>query len=161
MNIQTPGKINEAATAPRITIVSRPADRTWFNSIPGERIAIRVHSAEVGGRYTILEQSIAPMCGPPLHIHQQDEIFEILEGTMTFVSGDERFEADTGSIVVIPAQTPHTWANLTDEQTLMRVIFSPGGLETMFTSIDGLERDAFAKLAASYGSVIVGPGLVG
>lgn len=161
MNIQNPTASNETAVVARRAIISRPADRQWFNSIPGERIAIRIHSADVGGRYTILEQSMAPMTGPPMHIHQEDEVFEVLQGTMTFVCGDERFEAEAGTIVVIPAQMPHTWANLTDEQTTMRTFFSPGGLETMFTSLDGLQREALEKLAASFGSRIVGPGIVG
>ena len=77
-------------------VISRADEGAWFKAIPGERIKIRVPSAAVGGRYAILESVVEPGFGPPLHTHREDEIFEIIEGTMTFQAGSERFEAEPG-----------------------------------------------------------------
>ncbi len=140
-------------------IVSRPDEGAWFNAIPGELIKIRVPSDAVGGRYAILEFVIEPGFGPPVHTHREDEIFEILEGTMTFQVGSDRLEAGPGTIVAIPAGMRHAWANFSHAPVRMLATFSPGGIETLFTQVAGLSQEQFIKLVESYGSMIVGPAL--
>jgi mannose-6-phosphate isomerase-like protein (cupin superfamily) len=140
-------------------VVSRPDEGGWFTAIPGERLKIRVSSPAVGGRYSILESVIEPGFGPPLHTHREDEIFEIIEGTMTFQAGSERFEAEPGTIVAIPAGVHHAWANFGKAPARMLATFSPGGIETLFTQVADLPPENFLELVASYGSVIVGPPL--
>ncbi len=50
--------------------------------------------------------------GPNLHVHPYDEIFHILEGRAEFTVGDQKFEADAGSLVIGPANVPHAYKNL-------------------------------------------------
>jgi mannose-6-phosphate isomerase-like protein (cupin superfamily) len=49
--------------------------------------------------------------GPPLHTHPYVEIAFTLEGTATITVGEETREVKAGSIVVIPANTPHCFVN--------------------------------------------------
>ena len=55
-----------------------------------------------------------PGRGPPLHAHPYVEVAFILEGCATITVGEEEREVKTGSIVVIPANTPHRFVNSCD-----------------------------------------------
>lgn len=138
-------------------VVGHQRDAEWFEAIPGERLSLRVRSADVGGRYAIMESHAAPGTAAPLHTHREDEIFYVLGGYPTFRLDDEIVETAPGSLVVIPGGTPHAWKNRTDEEVHMLAIFSPGGVEEFFTKIAGLTPDRIAVLAADYGTFVLGP----
>lgn len=52
-----------------------------------------------------------PGQGPPLHTHPYVEVVFTLEGTATMTVGDEERQVTAGSIVVVPANTPHRFVN--------------------------------------------------
>jgi mannose-6-phosphate isomerase-like protein (cupin superfamily) len=71
--------------------------------------------------------------GPDLHVHQnEDEAAYVVAGTMTFVVGEERFEAGPGTLVWLPRGVPHTFANLSDAPAWVFGTTTPAGLEGMF-----------------------------
>lgn len=129
----------------------------WFDGIAGERLAIRVRAAEVGGRLSVMESIAAAGCAAPLHTHREEELFHVIAGRATFRLGESILEARPGDVVVIPAGTPHAWINPGPGDLHMVATFSPGGIEEMFTWIAGLAPEAIAALAARYGSVVLGP----
>ena len=89
---------------------SDDADGRWLQVLPGERFAIRVPSAKTEGRYTAIEATAEPNCGPPLHIHHHaEEHFIILEGTVRFVCEDRAFDAPAGTSVTIPKGARHAF----------------------------------------------------
>ena len=51
-----------------------------------------------------------------LHKHPYKEIFIIQEGVSTFTVGSETLEAHAGQIIIVPAETPHKFSNLSDKQ---------------------------------------------
>lgn len=154
----TPGNQDRISFPPVVTF---PDSGTWFNAIDGERLSIRVHSSEVNGRYTILESIAAPGTATPMHYHTEDEIFQVLEGIMTFSLARRSFQAGAGSTVVIPAGAHHAWKNRSGGPVRMLAILFPGGLEDMFPRLAGLAPDGIVSLAASYGTHVVGPPIEG
>jgi quercetin dioxygenase-like cupin family protein len=52
-----------------------------------------------------------PGGGPRLHRHPYDETWVVIEGSLTFQAGEERFAAGPGDIVVVPPETPHRFTN--------------------------------------------------
>ena len=58
----------------------------------------------------ILDES-GPGGGPRLHRHPYDETWVVIEGSLTFQAGEERFAAGPGDIVVVPPETPHRFTN--------------------------------------------------
>ncbi len=153
-----------AVTADRFTAsVADPAwvlsadEGRWINAVPGEIIRIRVHSSEVGGRFTVVESISQPMAGPPSHVHREDEVFFVEEGVLTFVIDGNRFEAGAGSLVVIPAGAVHAWRNFGDKPARCIVTFTPGGIEELFSRIGETPLSKLPDLAAQYGSAITGP----
>jgi quercetin dioxygenase-like cupin family protein len=55
-----------------------------------------------------------------LHTHPYPELFLVQDGTAEFRGGDERRIVEGGSVVVVPAETPHGFANAGD--TRLRVV---------------------------------------
>ena len=86
-------------TAPAKAELDVPAggavkDGDWMQIAPGERLAMRISSGETNSRYAAMEVIAGPGFGPPLHIHQnEDEHFVVLEGSVSFVCGDN-FQCD-------------------------------------------------------------------
>jgi mannose-6-phosphate isomerase-like protein (cupin superfamily) len=64
--------------------------------------------------------------GPPAHWHQQhDEGFYVLAGTPRFTIGDDDHDAPPGTLVMIPPGVPHTFANPSDDTSVIFVTFTP------------------------------------
>jgi mannose-6-phosphate isomerase-like protein (cupin superfamily) len=51
-----------------------------------------------------------------LHKHPYEEIFIIQEGLATFTVGSATLEACAGQIIIVPAEVPHKFMNLSDKQ---------------------------------------------
>ncbi|MER7225581.1 cupin domain-containing protein [Streptomyces rubradiris] len=83
--------------------------------------------SHTGHRLAIAESVLAPHTqGPPQHRHSQhDEGFYILSGTVRFTVGDEDYDATTGTLVLVPPGTPHTFANLSGRPAVMLSTFTP------------------------------------
>jgi mannose-6-phosphate isomerase-like protein (cupin superfamily) len=58
----------------------------------------------------ILDRS-QPGRGPALHRHPYDEVWILDEGHASFTAGDRSLTAGPGSVVVVPADTPHRFTN--------------------------------------------------
>jgi len=129
----------------------------WFDTVPGEAMRIRVHGKDVGGRFTITESIVQPQAGPPMHTHREDEVIAVQEGTLVFVVGGDRFEADEGTIVVIPAGVEHAWRNVSDRPARTTATFTPGGIDELLSTFGQLPAEALPEYAARYGSIITGP----
>ncbi|MER5933919.1 cupin domain-containing protein [Streptomyces sp. NPDC002054] len=91
------------------------------------RMRVLEDGSHTGHRLAIAESVLAPHTqGPPQHRHaQHDEGFYILSGTVRFTVGEEDHDATTGTLVMVPPGTPHTFANLTDQPAVMLSTFTP------------------------------------
>jgi mannose-6-phosphate isomerase-like protein (cupin superfamily) len=54
--------------------------------------------------------------GPGPHSHPEDDVFFILEGTMSVLIGDSWIDAPAGSFVLIPGGTVHDFQNRSDRR---------------------------------------------
>ena len=50
-----------------------------------------------------------------MHKHPYKEIFIIQEGVATFTVGSTTLEAKAGQIIIVPADVPHKFMNLSDQ----------------------------------------------
>lgn len=60
-----------------------------------------------------------PGQGPGLHWHPYPETWVVLEGTVRFVAGREKFDAGAGAITTVPAEMPHKFTNVGDGRLRM------------------------------------------
>jgi mannose-6-phosphate isomerase-like protein (cupin superfamily) len=67
--------------------------------------------ADHGATVSLILDHSAPGQGPRLHRHPYDETWVVIEGSLTFVSGDEQLKAGPGDIIIVPPDTPHKFTN--------------------------------------------------
>jgi hypothetical protein len=67
--------------------------------------------------------------GPPLHRHDFEEMFTLLEGELQFTFRGETSTIRAGSTVNIPANAPHGFKNASDAAVRMLCIGTPAGLD--------------------------------
>ena len=109
-----------------------------------ERAPIKVflRGEQSGGAVSVIESGSLPgFGGPPLHHHDFDETFYVIEGELTFQLGDELFRAKAGEIAFAPRGVPHTYANLSDAPTRHLIVCTPAGFERYFARMAAECRD--------------------
>jgi quercetin dioxygenase-like cupin family protein len=142
-------------------IVGRAGDLAWFDTMPGEQMAIRVRSGEVGGAFMIIEAHVPAYSGPPMHYHEErEEIFEVLEGNFRFHCAGEEFEASLGTSVVIPRKNVHGWVNLGATPARLLFTFVPGGIDEFFPLIGQTPGPGMLELSQRHDIWIVGEPMV-
>lgn len=113
------------------------------NPVTGERIVFRKTAAKTGGELLQLDVFFRPggfVAAAHVHPHQEER-FEVLAGRPWFRVAREERRAQPGDVIVVPAGTPHTWHNDTDEEAHVLVDFRPAlRTETFFENLIGLAR---------------------
>jgi mannose-6-phosphate isomerase-like protein (cupin superfamily) len=124
---------------------------------------ILARAETTNGAFTALENVIAPDQGPPEHIHvREDEMYEVLEGTMRFKAEGRYFEAPSGAFMFIPRGTPHCFLNVGDVPARLLVMFAPAGMERFFEGHAALppgppDPEPYRRVAHAAGMEVVGP----
>ncbi|MHA6785827.1 cupin domain-containing protein [Pseudonocardia saturnea] len=91
---------------------------------------------ETADRYSISEWWLEPhTAGPGAHTHPEDDVFYVLEGTMSFLVGGRWVDAPKGSFVLAPGGTPHDFENRTAERAGALNFSAPGGFEPRMPGI--------------------------
>ena len=107
-----------------------------------DHIFVKLSRAETGGSLTLIQDNLKPGFDLGMHYHRtHTEIFYILEGEVEFVTDKTAFTARTGSVVYLPAGTPHAAKSSTGGRMLM--FYTPGGFDGMLAEIENaswLER---------------------
>ena len=99
--------------------------------MPTMRAVFHADGEESSNRYSVSEWWLEPMSdGPGAHSHEaNDEIFRIVDGTMSVLVGDRWIDAPSGSVIVVPAGVTHDYANRTAAPAALFNVFIPGGFE--------------------------------
>lgn len=92
---------------------------------------------ETNEKYSVSEWWLEPNSdGPGAHSHEDnDEMFYILEGSISFLIGDKWVDTEKGTFLRIPAKTTHDFKNKTDKKAGVLNFFTPGGFERNMPSI--------------------------
>ncbi len=121
-----------------------PADRV-FLSLPNEGtsldaagdLLLRLPAAATGGAYSLMELTLAPGQGAPLHVHhREDEIFYVLTGQCDIIDQLGHRTALPGSVAVFTKGTPHAFRATGSEPCRVAITAIPGGLEHFFIALN-------------------------
>jgi len=130
-------------------------------SVAELQTVVLLRSEQSGGHVSIMENIVsARSAGPPLHMHDFDEAFYVLEGELIFQVEDERFTRRAGELAFAPRNVAHALANHSDADARYLLVCVPAGLERQFVlaaaASQGVEPPSWA-LQASPEVTIVGP----
>ena len=64
---------------------------------------------QTGGMYSLMWELCPKGSGPGPHYHDQDEQFFVIEGQITYLANGEELVAKSGSFVLIPRGTVHSF----------------------------------------------------
>jgi quercetin dioxygenase-like cupin family protein len=97
---------------------------------------VLLRSEQSDGAISVVENTVpARWEGPPLHRHDFDEAFYVLDGELTLQLGDRLFLARPGSVAFAPGGVDHTLANLGDAPARYLLLCTPAGFERYFARL--------------------------
>jgi mannose-6-phosphate isomerase-like protein (cupin superfamily) len=122
---------------------------------------VLLRSEQSDGEVGIVEAAApAGWAGPPLHHHDFDEAFYVLQGELTFQLGEELTTAGPGSLVFAPRGSHHTLANRSAAGARYLIVCTPGGFERYFARMAaeraGAEAPEWAMQPYAE-TIVVGP----
>lgn len=123
-----------STSKPREAVILRPGEG---RSYPMGRISavFKADQDETAQAYSISEWWLEPnTCGPGKHSHPEDDVFYVLEGTMSVLVGDDWHDAPVGSFVLVPGGMPHDFQNHSAQRAGV-LNFSSGVFEPMMPEI--------------------------
>lgn len=85
---------------------------------------------ETGHKYSVSEWWLEPKSsGPGIHSHNEDDLFYVLEGTMSFFLNGQWMDAPRGTFVLVPAGMKHDFENRSDQRAGILNFSVPGDFE--------------------------------
>ncbi len=123
-----------------LTIADPDSSKVRHVAIVGGTYSILVSGSQTAGRYCLIDMIVPDGSGPPLHRHDFEEMFTLLEGELQFTFRGETKTVRAGSTVNIPANAPHVFKNTSGSAVHMLCMCTPAGQEEFFTEVgDRLE----------------------
>jgi quercetin dioxygenase-like cupin family protein len=101
-----------------------------MSSVQSVRTDVLLRSEETGGQVSVTEIEVpAHSAGPPLHTHDFDEAFYMLEGELIFQVGEELATKGAGELSFAPRNVAHTLANHSETPARYVLVCTPAGFE--------------------------------
>ena len=158
-----------------LTVASVDAADARAVAVAGGAYTVLLTGTQTGGRYSLIDMLVPPGGGPPLHRHDFEEMFAVLDGEIELTFRGETHRAASGSVVNIPANAPHKFRNTSDRPAHLLCLCAPPGQEDFFLAVgdplasrdspppalgDGEKaerRSRAQRLAAQYRTELLGP----
>jgi quercetin dioxygenase-like cupin family protein len=91
---------------------------------------VMLRREETGGHVSLTDIELPPhTAGPPLHTHDFDEVYYVLDGALTFQVEDSLTTKGAGEVSFAPGNVPHTLANRRDAPARYVLVCTPAGFE--------------------------------
>jgi quercetin dioxygenase-like cupin family protein len=134
-------------------------------SVPDLRTNVLLRSEQSGDHVSVTEIVVpAHSAGPPLHTHDFDEAFYMLEGELIFQVEDALITKRAGELSFAPRNVAHALANHSDADARYLLVCTPAGFERHWGRIaaasQGLEPPDWA-LQPIPEVIVVGPQIAG
>lgn len=143
--------------------VVRRSDAAVFTTSPTDVMRFLVAGDE--GLPDIVDETLAPGDGPPLHRHPWVTWEVVVEGRIRALVDGSTYELEPGDLLFTPADVPHTFMAVGDRPARVIGVSWPGGFHRLYAEIAAIATDgapdpeAMAAAAARHGAEILGPPL--
>jgi mannose-6-phosphate isomerase-like protein (cupin superfamily) len=145
------GKRVKTAAEVAVTDPTSPQARNAIFLAPGEgrdypmgriEAVFKADGAETAGQYSISEWWLeAHTPGPGAHAHPEDDVFYVIEGTVSLLIGDRWIDAEKGAFVLAPGGVIHDFENRTAAHAGLLNISAPGDFELHMPAISQWFRE--------------------
>jgi mannose-6-phosphate isomerase-like protein (cupin superfamily) len=118
-----------AGSVPELHPVAAGKDRFGdLHSLGFSDLAFRVGTGETGGNLFVIEHRNLRPGGPPLHMHlNQEEWFYVMEGSVSFVIGEQKLTLGPGESILAPRRIAHTFSSAAASSHMV-IAFAPAGM---------------------------------
>src|SRR4051812_13823973 len=142
---------------------------TWAMGARFERL---VGAGDTAGLLAASIVTQPPGSGSPLHVHTREaEAWYLLEGTMSYVAGDETFHLDAGDFIYLPRNVPHAFRVTGASPVRFLGLTLPGMVMDLYDEVgvpagerrlpdggvSGADVARWIEVGARYGLRVVGP----
>lgn len=127
--------MNAAPSSPRKPVILLPGQGRAY---PMGRInaVFKADGIETESRYSVSEWWLeAHTQGPGIHAHDEDDLFYVIEGTMSIFVGSAWIDAPKGSFVLIPGGLQHDFENRSGVRAGVLNFSVPGPFEPAMPAI--------------------------
>lgn len=104
-------------------------------AVVGDTYTILVSSEDTAGQFALIDMHIPPGSGPPMHRHDFDEMFTVLDGEIEATFRGKKVVVIRGETINIPANAPHTFKNASKTPVRLHCLVSPGGQDEFFLAV--------------------------
>ena len=119
----------------KLTVADPDSSKVPHVAVVGGTYSILVSGDQTAGRYCLIDMMVPDGSGPPLHRHDFEEMFTLLEGELEFTFRGETITVRAGSSVNIPANAPHVFKNTSGGTVHMLCMCTPAGQEEFFVEV--------------------------
>ena len=105
----------------------------------GSEMWFKATAATTQGRFSLMERTLPPGGRmPPPHRHTgNEEAYFVLDGSVEFHVGDDVFDAEHSTFVLVPAGEAHTFGNTGTAPARLLVLHAPA-LDAYFEDLEQL-----------------------
>ena len=131
----TPSPLPDDDLSRTLTVASADAADARPVAVAGGTYTVLVTGTQTAGRYSLIDMLVPPGGGPPLHRHDFEEAFAVLNGEIELTFRGETTRAGPGSVVNVPANAPHKFRNTSDRPAHLLCLCTPPGQEDFFLAV--------------------------
>lgn len=95
---------------------------------------VHIDGGQTGDAYSVIELSARRGSMPPLHVHQRDETFYVIEGEMTLFTGNRQITVRQGQAALAPRGVPLAY-RVESDQARWLAINGPAGSERFLRAV--------------------------
>jgi quercetin dioxygenase-like cupin family protein len=104
-------------------------------AVAGGAYTVLLTGAQTAGRFSLIDMLVPPGGGPPLHRHDFEEAFVVIDGEIELTFRGETQRAGAGTVVNIPANAPHKFRNASDRPAHLLCLCATPGQEQFFLEV--------------------------
>lgn len=119
---------------PSRTLVVADADSSDVThiSLAGDTYTMLVTGKQTNGAYCLIDMHVPDGGGPPLHRHNFEEMFTVLEGEIEVYFRGTTTTVKAGTTVNVPANAPHHFKNHSGKPARLLCMCAPAGQDEYF-----------------------------
>ena len=120
-------------------------------NVLGMPLRMLCESRETGGAWSLFEEEVPLGVGPPLHSHDWDEAYYVLEGEVDFEIDGQLVKSSAGDFTYLPRNTVHGFKGASSSPARVLIFAAPAHGSEFFHELSNevrkLPEDA-AKISA-------------